>query len=105
MVQSITPEALEQWQQQHQVFALLDVREQAEHDYFNIGGKLIPMGEVWQRINELPTEMPLVVYCQKGIRSAIVIQRLQEKFGWKHLYNLQGGMAAWQKMRNHSKGL
>jgi len=41
-----------------------------------------------------------VLYCQKGIRSMIVIQRLSEKFGYQNLINLQGGMDAWLKMKS-----
>ena len=103
MIPSITPEQLWNWQQQQLPFALLDVREPFEHAHYNIGGTLIPMQEVLQRIAELPADTPLVVYCQKGIRSAIVIQRLQEKFGWQNLHNLQGGMAAWQRMMDNKQ--
>jgi rhodanese-related sulfurtransferase len=38
-----------------------------------------------------------VLYCAKGIRSAMVIQRLEEKYGYTNLVNLSGGMYAWRK--------
>lgn len=74
---------------------LLDVREEAEHEDFNIGGILIPLDEVIRKAAEIPTEKPVVVYCRKGIRSQIAIQRLEEKFGFTNLINLKGGIEKW----------
>jgi len=42
----------------------------------------------------------VVLYCQKGIRSVIVIQRLQQRNQYKNLINLTGGMEAWKKTFN-----
>lgn len=74
---------------------LIDVREQTERNEFNIGGLHIPLGELNQRRNELPKDQALVFYCEKGIRSAIAIQRLEDA-GYQHLANLSGGMKAWK---------
>jgi rhodanese-related sulfurtransferase len=74
---------------------LLDVREEYEHEAFNIGGILIPLGEVIRKAAEIPMDKPVVIYCQKGIRSQIAIQRLHEKFGFTNLINLQGGVEKW----------
>ena len=71
---------------------LLDVREPFEHEDINIGGTLIPLGDVVTKASEIPTDVPVVVYCRKGIRSQIAIQRLQEKVGYNNLINLQGGI-------------
>lgn len=71
---------------------LLDVRENEEHETFNIGGSLIPLGEIISRAEQIPVNKPVVVYCRKGIRSQIAIQRLQDKFGFTNLINLQGGL-------------
>jgi adenylyltransferase/sulfurtransferase len=57
------------------------------------------MQTVFERINDIPKDKNVIFYCQKGIRSMIVIQRLSEKFGYQNLVNLQGGMDAWQKMK------
>ena len=75
---------------------LLDVREDWEHQDFNIGGTNIPMNEVMSNTAKLPQDIPVIVYCKKGIRSQLVIQRLEEKFGFENLYNLEGGMEAWK---------
>ena len=81
---------------------LIDVRELWERDEFNIGGLHIPLGELNQRRNELPVESDLVFYCEKGIRSTIAIQRLEEA-GYQHLANLSGGMKAWKLVYPQNK--
>ena len=75
---------------------LIDVREAWEHEAFNIGGILIPMGELSHRLNEIPKDKEVVLYCEKGIRSVIAIQRL-EAAGYNNLINLSGGMKAWKQ--------
>lgn len=77
-------------------FILIDVREDFEHAHFNIGGNLLPMGTILQNIEHIPTDKPVIFYCEKGIRSVIVIQKLEEKFGYTNLVNLTGGMKAWR---------
>ena len=78
-------------------FLLIDVREDFEHEHFNIGGILMPMGTVIQNIVHIPTDKPVIFYCEKGIRSVIIIQRLEETYGFTNLINLTGGMQAWKK--------
>ena len=63
-------------------------REDYEHELFNIGGSLIPMGSVMQNINKIPTDKRVVIYCEKCIRTTIIIQKLVEKFGFTNLVNL-----------------
>lgn len=79
-------------------FALIDVREPFEHKAKNLGGTLIPLGEIISRANEIPKDKEVVVYCRKGIRSQIAIQRLEGKFGFTNLVNLQGGIETFGKM-------
>lgn len=95
-MKSITYQELKGWQADNKKFILVDVREDWEHDAYNIGGVHIPFGELMLRKNELDTSDTIVLYCEKGIRSAIAIQRLGE-YGFNDLYNLEGGMAAWRK--------
>ncbi|MBL0882221.1 MAG: rhodanese-like domain-containing protein [Chitinophagaceae bacterium] len=93
----ISPEELKQRIGDGQLF-LLDVREETEHQEFNIGGKLIPLGELMLHSNEIPLDQPVVVYCKKGIRSQIAIQKLEEKLGLSNLINLKGGIDAWKRI-------
>ena len=76
---------------------LIDVREPYEHAEFNIGGESIPLSQIIQQIERIDKEMPVVMYCRKGIRSHIAIQRLQNKIPFENLVNLSGGMEDWKK--------
>lgn len=78
-------------------FQLIDVRENFEHTEFNIGGYLIPLHVIAQQVEKVDTDKPVIIYCRKGIRSQIAIQRLQEKFPFTNLFNLIGGTEAWKK--------
>ena len=55
------------------------------------------MGTVTQNIDQIPIDKPVIFYCEKGIRSIIIIQRLEDKYGFTNLVNLTGGMQAWKK--------
>ena len=96
LMKQITPGELKAWQNDSKDFLLIDVRERWERDAFNIGGLHIPMGEIAARIAEIPAGKDVVLYCEKGIRSVIAIQRL-ESAGFHNLINLAGGMKAWKE--------
>ena len=81
---------------------LIDVREAFEHNAFNIGGTLIPFQEILNHHQIIHKNTPVVFYCEKGVRSQIAIQRLEEKFGFTNLINLTGGMSAWKKSINNN---
>ena len=76
---------------------LIDVRERWERDAFHIGGIHIPLSE-WYLHRERWAGLSgdIVLYCEKGIRSAIAGQRLEAE-GIGPVYNLTGGMAAWKQ--------
>jgi rhodanese-related sulfurtransferase len=95
---TITPRSLQEKITNNDDFILIDVREEFEHTDFNIGGTLIPMNIVFENIDAIPKDKPVVLYCAKGIRSAMVIQRLEEKFGYTNLINLSGGMYGWRNV-------
>jgi rhodanese-related sulfurtransferase len=95
-MQSITAIALQQKINDKDNFQLIDVREPDEHAEFNIGGQLIPLAEIAQQLDKIATDKPVIIYCRKGIRSQIAIQRLQEKFPFTNLINLIGGTEAWK---------
>lgn len=92
----LTPAQITQWIESRHDFVLIDVREAWEHEAFSIGGVLMPMGEIPSRLSEIPRDKDVVLYCEKGIRSVIAIQRL-ETLGFTNLINLAGGMKAWRE--------
>jgi adenylyltransferase/sulfurtransferase len=76
---------------------LLDVRERHEWEIGNLashGARLIPYGELLSRLDELPPEGPIVVYCRVGVRSALVARTLMNR-GFRDVYNLKGGYFGW----------
>ena len=71
------------------------MREAFEHEIARIdGAKLIPLGEIAERVNELQREGPIVVHCHSGGRSAEAVRLLQQR-GFANVYNLEGGIDAW----------
>lgn len=95
-MKQITPAQLKEWMEQNHDFVLVDVREDFERELFNIGGLHVPMSELAARYREIPADKEVVLYCEKGIRSVIAIQRL-EGAGWHNLINLAGGMKHWKE--------
>jgi rhodanese-related sulfurtransferase len=96
-MQSITAAALKQKINNKEDIQLIDVREPFEHEEFNIGGELIPLGEIIQQSDKISTTKEVIFYCRKGIRSQFAIQRLLDKFPYTNLINLIGGTEAWKK--------
>lgn len=93
-IEHITVQELKQKTSEGEHPFLLDVREHFEHEIFNIGGLLIPLAEVLNKSTNIPRDRPVIVYCRKGIRSQIAIQKLQDK-GFSNLINLKGGVEKW----------
>lgn len=93
-MKEITVNQLKEWLDKGEDVPLIDVREPTEYEIVNIDGKLIPMNEVEERKDEIPTDKPVVVHCRSGKRSADIIEVLQEE-GYENLYNLKGGILAW----------
>ena len=77
----------------------VDVREPHEHEAFNIGGILLPLGKVQgletDDIDDLKNET-VYVYCRSGNRSGQACLML-EPYGFKDIVNVSGGMLAWQE--------
>ncbi len=94
-MQQVTPQQLKNWTENKKDFVLIDIREGWERVAFNIGGTHIPMGDLMASLSEIPKDKDVVIYCEKGIRSVISIQRLEGQ-GFNNLFNLNGGMSAWK---------
>jgi rhodanese-related sulfurtransferase len=97
-MQSITVQQLKEKMDAHEDFQLIDVREPEEHAAFNIGGELMPLSSITQNQLQVSRSKPVIIYCRRGIRSQIAIQRLQDKYPFTNLFNLIGGTEAWKKM-------
>jgi molybdopterin/thiamine biosynthesis adenylyltransferase/rhodanese-related sulfurtransferase len=73
---------------------VLDVREPHEYQIAQIGGHLIPLGDLPNRLSELDSSREIVVHCKTGGRSQRAAEFLS-KTGFKKLHNLAGGITAW----------
>lgn len=91
----ITVSELKNWQDEGKDFQLIDVREEFEYEIANLNGALIPLNRVLEDAEKISKEKDVVVHCKGGVRSANAIRKLQEKYGFKNLYNLKGGIIAY----------
>jgi rhodanese-related sulfurtransferase len=76
---------------------VVDVRDSAEFSAGHLtGAKHIPVGDIAQRISDIPAGKPVLVYCATGTRSGKAASALK-KAGRDQIFNLNGGIAAWRQ--------
>jgi sulfur-carrier protein adenylyltransferase/sulfurtransferase len=78
---------------------LVDVREPYEWDIGNLGpqgARLIPLGDLPDRYEEIDPESNIVIHCRSGARSARAADFLREH-GYARVRNLEGGILAWSE--------
>jgi rhodanese-related sulfurtransferase len=98
---NIGPETLNEKMNSGEDFFLLDVRTPHENAAQAISGSyLIPLQELGYRMNELPKDKEIVVYCRIGNRSAFACSHLS-RMGYK-VKNLEGGIMQWNMTGNVS---
>jgi len=74
---------------------LIDVREDSEYADGHIpGATLIPLDQIPDRLDEIPTDVTVVAVCRSGNRSGQATNFLREQ-GFDNVHNMQGGMKAW----------
>jgi adenylyltransferase/sulfurtransferase len=95
-MKEITPTELRHMQDAKERFTLIDVREPYEVEICSIGGTSLPMSQLVDRVAEIPKDVPVVVHCRSGSRSAAVIDALSSRYGYTNLINLKGGILAWK---------
>jgi sulfur-carrier protein adenylyltransferase/sulfurtransferase len=96
-VPSVSVQELKRKMDAREPLTLVDVREPWEYDIAQItGSRLIPLGELEERLTELPREGMLVMQCHSGGRSEHGT-RLLRQAGFTNVYNLEGGIEAWSR--------
>jgi len=85
---------LETMQKNKMDFILLDVREPQEYEHFNLGGYLIPLQQLKNRVHELDKEKQIIIHCRTDGRSQQAFQWLRE-IGFEKVKYLKGGALAW----------
>jgi sulfur-carrier protein adenylyltransferase/sulfurtransferase len=93
-VPEITPRELKSRLDRGDDIFVLDVREPHEFQICNLGGHLIPLGDLSRRVNELDSSREIVAHCRSGKRSADAAEFLQ-RAGFRKVLNLKGGILAW----------
>jgi len=77
---------------------LLDVREPHEFEFCHLkGSKLVPLGQLADRLSELDKSRETVVYCHTGVRSARAVEFLRMN-GFRSVKNLKGGIKSWSEL-------
>jgi len=97
-VPELTPTELScRWPGRESDVVLLDVREPAELEVAGIeGARHVPMRQIPERLDELPRDKPIVVFCHTGGRSRRVAEFLTAS-GFERVFNLDGGIDAWSR--------
>ena len=96
---NITVEELKRRLDAGEKLNIIDVREPHEKADFDIGGVLIPLGQVLSmQIDEIEDlkDKEVIVYCRSGNRSGQACMFL-DAMGFKNTRNLVGGILAWQE--------
>ncbi|WP_316850007.1 rhodanese-like domain-containing protein [Pedobacter agri] len=78
-------------------FQLIDVRETFEYEVSNLNGENIPLGGILIEADKVSKDRPVIVQCRSGKRSAAAVMQLEAQYGYENLYNLKGGILAWQE--------
>ena len=95
-MKEITVQELKVKKDNNEDFTLLDVREPHEYHISNLGGKLIPLDQLPEKIDELNQNEEIVIMCRSGARSAKACELLSDK-GFTNVTNLKGGVNEWAK--------
>ncbi|MGB1573694.1 MAG: rhodanese-like domain-containing protein, partial [Flavobacteriales bacterium] len=89
-MKSIDVHELKAWRDEGKAHQLIDLREDFEVETGHLGGTHIRMGDILSRAKEIRRDVPVILQCRSGGRSAAVLTALEEKFGMDNLYNLDG---------------
>jgi rhodanese-related sulfurtransferase len=98
-MQTISAEEVKERMDAGEKLNLVDVREPAEHEDFNIGGILLPLGTIKSMQTEAIDDLKdkeVILYCRSGNRSGQAAQFL-DMMGFTNTKNLTGGMMGWQE--------
>ncbi|MBL7717839.1 MAG: rhodanese-like domain-containing protein [Flavipsychrobacter sp.] len=104
-MENITVEELKSRLDAGEKLNVIDVREPDEYQEYNMGAKLIPLGQVMaMQVDDIEDlkEEEIIVHCRSGKRSMQACMFL-EQMGFSRLKNLEGGALAWQEKFGDTK--
>lgn len=94
-MKEITVQELKQLQDTNANYQLIDVREPFEFQDDNLGGELIPLGEIMDHTDRIQRDKQVIIHCRSGARSANAVKFLESQ-GFTNLHNLKGGIMAYR---------
>lgn len=100
-IEEITALELKELLRKEEGIQIIDVREPHEYQLGNIGGILIPLGDIENLNQEIKPQSKKIVVCRSGVRSQKAIKILSSK-NFDRLYNLKGGLLEWAKVVDNS---
>ena len=95
-VREISPSEVNRLMVEGARIQIIDVREPFEYELINIGGLNLPLSALEKKAGIIKKEIPVVIHCKSGQRSAQAIRQLQQ-MGFTNLMNMKGGLIGWQK--------
>lgn len=95
-IEEISVQEFKEWKDSGKEIQVIDVREPHEYELVNIGAELIPLNTVTSQSSKIRKDIPVVVHCKGGVRSARAIEALKEQ-GFDNLVNLKGGIVSYIK--------
>jgi phage shock protein E len=97
-VKNINPTQVQEKLDNNESALILDVRQPVEYarDGHITGSRLMPLGNLLDRLNELPTDTPIICVCRSGARSRTACEQLS-RHGFSDVTNMGGGMIAWKR--------
>lgn len=98
-MKEVTVQELKDMMDRNEEFQLIDVREPFEYEVSNLNGVNIPLAGVLIESDKISKDMPVIIQCRSGKRSAQAVMLLEQQ-GYTNLANLQGGIVAWKDQIN-----
>ena len=96
MIEEISAADAKQEMDNDSSIQLIDVRQPDEFAFAKIeGSKLIPLGDIIKRMDELDPTHEAIIHCKMGGRSAKAIEMLKQAGYTGNLKNMKGGITAW----------
>ncbi|MGF1533129.1 MAG: rhodanese-like domain-containing protein [Bernardetiaceae bacterium] len=98
-MEDITAQELKERLEGGETIRLIDVRETYEYEEDNLGGQLVPLGELSSRLDDFSDwkEEEVIVHCRSGARSANAKQYMSAQ-GFAKVRNLLGGIMAYRRL-------
>lgn len=96
-MKEVSVQELKQMMDNKEDFQLIDVREPHEYDICNLGGELIPQGQIPAMADKISKDKKVIIHCRSGARSGNMVKWLEQNHHFTNLYNLKGGVLAWAK--------